>query len=406
METTMTEAEPAVQPCQTEASAHEPLPVTVRLVTDYQAFVRLEPVWNRLAEEAGVDHPFLRHEWVRTWWESFEPEGRLYILLAMEGSDVIGLAPLMMDRGRVYGCPVRRLRGMANVYTERFDFIFSRRAKETCEAIWKFLAAHASEWDMLEFRQVPEGSCVGEHLGNFAMADRFLTGQWHSTDGPYIPIRQPWDAYVKSLSKKHVSNLRGRAKGLHRIGKVECEIVTGGEGLQQAVEEGLLLEAAAWKGQAGTAILNRPDRLTFYRHFLAQAAEKGWLRLHFLTLNGKRIAVQFTVQFREKLYILKSGYDPHYASFAPSLVLCELMLREAWNRHLLEIDFLGSAERWKLEWTHVTRAHSWLFVFPNRPRPRLLHRLKFSVVPRLQKNLAYQMLRMGGARLGLRAHDE
>ena len=48
-------------------------------------------------------------------------------------------------------------------------------------------------------------------------------------------------------------------------------------------------------------------------------------------LYGKRIAVQIALLFHNKLYILKSGYDPHYAAFAPSLILCEMMLREAWS---------------------------------------------------------------------------
>jgi GNAT acetyltransferase-like protein len=405
METVTLASEPAVQPCEPVGQ----LPLDVQLVTDYQAFVQLEPIWNRLVEEAGTDHPFVRHEWICTWWDTFKPDGQLYIILVKEGSKAVALAPLMLDRGKIYGCSVRRLRGIANIYTERFDFILGSRPQEACETIWRFLARHASEWDMLELRQVPEGAQVSQHVMRAAFEDQFLLGQWHSTDGPYIPImptQQSWDRYLKSLSKKHVSNLRGRAKGLHRLGTVQCEIVEGGEHLAEDLQEAFLLEAAAWKGQAGTAILNAPDRLNFYRRLLSLAAERGWLRLHFLTVNGKRIAVQMALQFQNKLYILKSGYDPHYAAFAPSLVLCEMMLREAWTRQLSEVDFLGSSERWKLEWAKQARAHCWLFVFPNRRRPRLLHRLKFKVVPRLQSNMAYRLLRMGGTRLGLKVHDE
>jgi CelD/BcsL family acetyltransferase involved in cellulose biosynthesis len=404
METVSLVSEPAAYPGDRTAS--DKLPLKVELVTDYPAFVQLGPVWNRLVEESGVDHPFMRHEWVCTWWDSFKPEGRLYIIVVKEGQKTVALAPLMLDRGRIYGCPVRRLRGIANIYTERFDFILGDRPEDACRAIWKFLAQQASNWDMLELRQVPAGAQVTDHLLRDAFQDKFLLGQWHSTDGPYIPITQPWDAYLKSLSKKHVSNLRGRAKGLHRLGPVHCEIVTGGEGLERTIQEAFMLEAAAWKGQAGTAILNGPERLVFYRRLLTLAAEQGWLRLHFLTLDGKRIAVQIALLFHNKLYILKSGYDPHYAAFAPSLILCEMMLREAWNHHFSEVDFLGSSERWKLEWAKEARPHSWLFVFPNRPRTRLLHRLKFTLVPRLQNHAAYRLLRMGGTRLGLKVHDE
>ncbi|HEU5202513.1 MAG TPA: hypothetical protein VFT92_06920, partial [Nitrospira sp.] len=137
--------------------------LSVELVEDDDTFLRMGPVWNRLVDEAKIDHPFLRHEWVRTWWECFKPSGRLHILIVKEGTDPIAIAPLMFDQGRVYGCPVRRLRGIANVYTERFDLILTRRAKEACRVIWKFLAAQADSWDMLELRQIPEGARAAEY---------------------------------------------------------------------------------------------------------------------------------------------------------------------------------------------------------------------------------------------------
>lgn len=389
-----------------EGAAESDTTLRVELIQDYDAFVRLGPVWNHLVEQAGITHPFMRHEWIRTWWDCFEHGGSLHILVVKQGGEPIAIAPLMLDRGRVYGCAVRRLRGIANVYTERFDFILAQRPKEACQALWAYLAAESSHWDMLELRQIAEGARVQEYLPLFAFGDKFLLGQWPSSHGPYIPINQPWEAYVKSLSKKHLSNLRGRSKGLRRAGEVRHEIVTGGGELDRRLNEAFLLEAAAWKGQAGTAIMNRPDRRAFYQQLLTRAAEQGWLRLHFLTLNDVRIAVQIALQTDNRLYILKSGYDPHYAAYAPSLLLCELMLRDAWEQHLTEVDFLGDAERWKLDWAGHTRPHCWLFFFPDRPRTRLLHRLKFTVVPRLQHNAAYRMLRRGSTRLGLKVHDE
>ncbi len=378
----------------------------VELIKDYEVFVRLGPVWNRLVDEAGITHPFMRHEWIRTWWDCFEHGGALHILVVKQGEDPIAIAPLMLDRGRVYGLAVRRLRGIANVYTERFDFILAQRPKEACHAIWAYLAAESSQWDMLELRQIAEGARVKEYLPLFAFGDKFLQGKWPSSHGPYVPVNQPWESYVKSLSKKHVSNLRGRSKGLRRAGEVRHEIVTGGEQLERTLEEAFVLEAAAWKGKAGTGIINRPDRHAFYRQLLTRASEQGWLRLHFLTLKGRRIAVQIALQLHNRLYILKSGYDPQYSAYAPSLLLCELMLRNAWEQQLVEVDFLGDAERWKMEWAGHTRPHCWLFFFPDRPLTRLLHHVKFGLIPKLQHNAAYRMVRFGWMWLGLKVHDE
>ena len=70
-----------------------------------------------------------------------------------------------------------------------------------------FLAAEASDWDMLELRQIPENARAAEYLRFCAFEDNFLLGQWHSSDGPFIPIDKPGTATSKPLSKKHLSNL-------------------------------------------------------------------------------------------------------------------------------------------------------------------------------------------------------
>ncbi len=83
METVSLVSEPAAYPGDRAAS--DKLPLDVELVTDYPAFVQLGPVWNRLVEESGVDHPFMRHEWVCTWWDSFKPDGRLTEAALIDG---------------------------------------------------------------------------------------------------------------------------------------------------------------------------------------------------------------------------------------------------------------------------------------------------------------------------------
>ena len=64
----MTRSAVIIDPIE-EAPAHAE--IRVETITGYQAFLDLEPVWNEVAEAAGLDHPFLEYAWVRTWWECF-----------------------------------------------------------------------------------------------------------------------------------------------------------------------------------------------------------------------------------------------------------------------------------------------------------------------------------------------
>src|SRR6185503_8358738 len=69
--------------------------IAVDVINDYDTFSKLEPEWNDTVDRAGLTHPFLRHEWLRSWWDSFGAGGMLNIMVVRAGQKIIALAPLM-----------------------------------------------------------------------------------------------------------------------------------------------------------------------------------------------------------------------------------------------------------------------------------------------------------------------
>lgn len=359
--------------------------IRVEIVADYQSFLDLEPVWNRLIEEAGIDHPFLTHEWIRVWWECFGAGKQLNILVVKAGRATVAIAPLMLTHGWMYGCRVRRLQFIANVHTPRMDFIVSRWPKDAYRAIWDCLASQMAQWDVLELSQVDADSKTLEELPRLASEDGLRIGRWGPVSSPYLPLLGTWDSYLKCLSGKHRSNLRNRLKRLNTLGQVELKVVSSGEQLGSDLEEGLQIEAAAWKGKAGTAILCRPELHRFYAKFAQIAAQRGWLRLQFLTLNGRRIAFHYCLRYKNNHFLLKPGYDPNYAPYSPSNLLCYFVLRDAFENGLSNYEFLGTTDPWKSEWTGTAKPHLWLFIFSSTLRARLLYSAKFRIAPHLKR---------------------
>src|SRR5207247_10373369 len=110
-------------------------------------------------------------------------------------------------------------------------------------------------WDGLELYEVPAGSRTLEELPQLAEEAGFLVGLRRSADSPYLPLIGAWEGYLKGLKAKHRSNLRNRLKRLSEAGPVQLETVASSEqGLARAFEDGLQLEGAGWKGEAGAAI--------------------------------------------------------------------------------------------------------------------------------------------------------
>ena len=102
---------------------------SVDLVSDKAAFLALEGEWNDAVDRAAIAHPFLRHEWVRTWWDAFGEAQQLNILVVRHAARVCAIAPLMFERAQMYGMPVRRMRFLQNDHTPRTDVIVVMRGR-------------------------------------------------------------------------------------------------------------------------------------------------------------------------------------------------------------------------------------------------------------------------------------
>jgi CelD/BcsL family acetyltransferase involved in cellulose biosynthesis len=368
-------------------------PITIETVTDERRFVELGPVWNRLVEEAKIDHPFARYEWLQSWWKCFGNGNKLHILVIRAGDRPIAIAPLMLSMGRMYGVKVRKIGFMANVHTPRFDFIIAERPRVVYQTIWQHLLKSADLWDVVELIQVLFDSMTLKELPRLAAKDKFLTGIWHSEDCPYVEFGQGWNALLRSLSHNHRSQMGKRLRRLRRVGPVNLEVFSEPENFQQLLDEGLGIEAAAWKMRAGTAIICHADLMCFYRDVAETLSKLGILRLIFLNVGGTRIAFAYALFHQNKIYVLKAGYRPEYASYSPYLLLCHLLFQDACQRGISEYEFLGGSDAWKLRWADKTKSQYWLYIMPRKLRTSLIHTVKFGALPSLRKRRLYALVR-------------
>jgi CelD/BcsL family acetyltransferase involved in cellulose biosynthesis len=368
----------------------------IDIIDDYEAFVGLEAEWNDAVDRARIAHPFLRHEWVRTWWDSFGPSSgrvarsgqatsQLHIVVVRAERQIVGIAPLMRENATLYGLPVKRLALIANDHTPRTDFIIAGLPDATYRAIWTTLRGDLDRWDLLQLTQVPRTSPTIAAVTRCAVAEGLPIGTWNSSDSPYLELAGNWDSYWAGLPAKFRSNVRNRLTRLKQIGEPSLEILTEKTAIVAALEDAWRLEASGWKDRQGTSICSDAAVRKFYTLLAERAADRGWLRLLFLSVAGTRIAVSYSAVYDDRLFLLKTGHDREFHTCSPFKVLTYFAAQEGYARGLREIDFLGETESWKQEWAPAARAHDWLFVFSHSRRARLLHSLKFQMAPEIRK---------------------
>jgi CelD/BcsL family acetyltransferase involved in cellulose biosynthesis len=355
------------------------------VVSSYAAFLALETEWNDAVDRAGISHPFLRHEWLRTWWECFGDGRTLHLVVVRAAGRIVAIAPLMRETVTMYGVRIRRLDLIHNDHTPRADVIVAGQGADALRAIWRALLDTRGGWDLLQLSRLPRESATREVFQRFAAEERWPTGIWEGDVSPYLTLSGTWERYHATLPAKFRSNLRNRLGRLTKLGEPALETIDDAAGIAAGREDALRLEASGWKRDSGTSICSDPAVERFYRLLADRATAAGWLRLMFLTVGGRRIATSYGSCFGGRLFLFKTGYDPEYATCSPFKLLTFFAIQSAYAERLTEVDFLGDAEPWKLEWTETRRPHDWLFVFSSSRRARLLHSIKFQMLPELKR---------------------
>jgi len=363
----------------------------VEAVTAFDSFLNLKPAWDGLISSAALDNPFITHEWIRTWWESFGGDRTLHIIVVREGDTVIGIAPMLEGTERFYGFKLRKLTFIWNTHVPRCDFIVAGGRLDVYRALWDYIAAQCRRWDLLLLPQLPENSPTLTCFKELASASGFLVGTWSSDASPYLPISGTWEEYLETLPRKHRSNLQSSTARLSLIGRVELEPFSAEiDDADMALDQAFQMEAAsAWRGAIAGAMGRAPladaDVRTFYSKLVCVSGIRNLFQMHFLRVGDKRIAFNLSLRYANSMYLIKGGHLSEYSAYSPFNILASMNIENCFRQGLQRYDFLGGEEEWKSRWCRGVLSHHWMFIYPNNPRTALFNAMKFRLAPMIQE---------------------
>jgi CelD/BcsL family acetyltransferase involved in cellulose biosynthesis len=124
-----------------------------------------------------------------------------------------------------------------------------------------------------------------------------------------------------ALGKKKRHDLARQRRRLEERGPVTFLVDGTPETIRPALAAFLSLEASGWKGRAGTATLQRPDRARFLEAATLAMADKGMLRLYRLVVGEATIAAGLAFLSGDRAWFLKIAYDESLSRFSPGIQL-------------------------------------------------------------------------------------
>jgi CelD/BcsL family acetyltransferase involved in cellulose biosynthesis len=138
------------------------------------------------------------------------------------------------------------------------------------------------------------------------------------------------------MPARNRKDLNRRFRRLGELGEIDFKWETGSDGLTRWIAEFLELEAAGWKGDAGSALACDPATSALFRESLIGAARRDRLVRLSLRLNGRPIAMLSTFLTPPGAFGFKTAFDEDYSRFSPGL--------------LLEREFLTAPHRFDIRW--------------------------------------------------------
>ena len=327
------------------------------VIRDLKEFASLSEEWNRLLEESASHVPFLRHEYLFTWWRTLGggewKNGELYLVTGRrEGGQLCGVAPLFFTENQ-HGEAALMLLGSVEIS----DYLDIIAHPQELPAFLSELLAHLESvkdpgWKVLDFYNLLESSPTLPALKAAAEKRGWIYSEEKLKHCPYIPLPGDWETYLAGIDKKQRHEIRRKMRRIEESDvSVRWYILDKPEHLEAEIDDFLKLMAQDDEKQDFLTEVMRSQM----RAMVNAAFEAGWLQLAFLEINGEKAAGYLNFDYDNHIWVYNSGMDSRFSPYSPGWVLLGYLLKWANDHGRQAFDFMRGDEEYKYRFGGVDR---------------------------------------------------
>lgn len=233
-----------------------------------------------------------------------------------------GLFPVRIDRHR-YGVPLSVLVGWTHPYAPLGTPLVHRDMAEPVISAWLDHVAHDPDLpDLILMRLLAEEGPFAAALAS-VLARQGCEAK--SFDRYQRAVLVPGDNrahyFERTMTGERHRRLRRQRRRLEQLGPVNLAEAQSGAEMERGLDQFLALEAAGWKGRAGTAALHNADVHHFLQRAIAALGSEGKASVHRLLVNGNAVAATITLKSGQTAWGWKVAHDERYATYSPGLLL-------------------------------------------------------------------------------------
>jgi CelD/BcsL family acetyltransferase involved in cellulose biosynthesis len=321
--------------------------------------------WDALAVERGL--PYCAPGWLLPWWKHVAPpEAELRVVVAIDGDEVVGVAPLYAIR-KFGGLAQYSLLGAARL-TARIELLARAGAVEAVASTFARTLAHARPLPTsIRFEGVPSDSQWPRLLGE-AWPERgrpFLHCE-AAFPAPVVTLDGSFDDWMKSKSGNFRQQMRRSRRQLEKAGAVFRKA-----GSAEEIEAGLVdferLHRARWDPRGGSGAL-KPGVMQMLADAGRALVQKGRFRLESIDVGGRVISSQVFLSAGSETGYWLGGFDDEFAAQRPSMVALLAAVEDGFERGDQRLDLGPGGHDYKYRLADAEDRLEWLTLILPGPR--------------------------------------
>lgn len=345
-------------------------PVRVRVLQSTAEFEALDETWERLQSDAVITSVFETFGWQYLWWKTYGRDQPLKVLVATVKDKVVGLLALYIQTEAMLRYPVRLLRFVGtggDTFPDDLGPLLARGHEDAVARAFADTVMELAGWDVLLLTDMDPACAFTKAIDGAAGTARLACLGGRTDRIAFLDLPGSWDDWLKSLSGDRRYRIRNIRKKLNAAYPSRFFAWSDPATLNQGIDRLIQLHHKRWQSIGMPHSFNSPEYVGFHRAVMADCFKHDRLRLYCLELSGQIVAMYYFYRFRNRVYLMQSGFDPDYSKVKPGQVLLGHIVEHAISEGDTVLDFLKGDHQYKDELASGERETLYLTAF--RPSP-------------------------------------
>jgi CelD/BcsL family acetyltransferase involved in cellulose biosynthesis len=328
-------------------------------VHEYNDFEYCEKELNDFIVKNHVVNPFVKIEWLKTWWRHYGSGKTLQILFVREGSETIGFAPLYYNE--ISQKKIREYRFLGHRKGNYLGFCAKLGMdREVFDSVIGYLEeTHLPT--ILTLIDVNSSSSFYKMLEDPEIAESSRYHKYSLYPCPFTQLDQNWETFFKKTitQGKKRTELRKFERKLAALGSLEFETIENPQTLNQVFPYIEQIHNSRFNRTINRSL--EDESKNFILDICNELLNKG-LNLTVLKLCG--IPVSFILGFEmENMFIdYIPAFNPVFSKFSLGHVHLIKLMQLLIEKGIRIFDFSKGEEIYKRKWsTHESWNYSYLF---------------------------------------------